>query len=54
MPGARSQAAQAVTDVVDLIAGDCAQIRELPARISQLTGTGQDTPGQTPGAAAAY
>jgi STAS domain/Hemerythrin HHE cation binding domain len=51
LPGAGPRAAKAVTDVIDLIAGDRAQITELLARISRLTGGGPDPPGgQAPGA----
>jgi hypothetical protein len=51
LPGARPRAAKAVTDVIDLIAGDRAQIMELLARISRLTGGCPDAPGgQAPGA----
>jgi hypothetical protein len=49
--GARPQAATAATDIIDLIAADRAQITELLARISQLTGSCRDAPGgQAPGA----
>jgi anti-anti-sigma regulatory factor len=51
MPGGRPQGAKAVTDVIDLIVADRAQIWELLARISQLTGSCRDAPdGQAPGA----
>ena len=51
MPSGRPQGAKAVTDVIDLIVADRAQIGELLARISQLTGSCRDAPdGQAPGA----
>jgi hypothetical protein len=51
MPCGRPQGAKAVTDVIDLIVADRAQIWELLARISQLTGSCRDAPdGQARGA----
>ena len=51
MPSGRPQGVKAVTDVIDLIVADGAQIWELLARISQLTGSCRDAPdGQAPSA----